>query len=542
MMAYHLTNIQRTSYILSLGLLYILLLIALTLWVSGNDGWLGIVRSFGNEIIPSLKSILYAFYVAGASTLCATWMGFAIYQCDQKTRFSLHWIASLLILPFLLGNSSAAYLQKLIFYDSAIFEAAIRSGWLSMHALGGLGAIWQYGSLGAYLCYLALTQLATQEIQYTRINHLPDRYFYFDIYTSRITSLSAILFLFFYLFSYYEYTKLHLLYKPSVAAGTELATHSLARIYKTISISDPSIANISIFSHSLFLIAIVIGSAFLFLNLWMKIRETNRAIVIPHLKNRPFHKRISSAIYWFTCIVATVFFLSPVIFGIVANLFSFKWENIAPLMDAIFPIMPVALVLTLASSLLAMVARIGWSNWTSKVNIRFALFVALSCVVTAVPPITIAITALYYKGTLLQGSTQYYYLWSLAMLLAYLPLITVFFLASYLSIDKSELDYAKIHKLGLKNIIKDIFGWRFLGIYLLTFLLSTSLILNDYTINNVFSDFVASLSGIFDRSLVGRSENQGLAASLLILSSMLAFSILMVWNFVRRSAIKESLQ
>lgn len=540
-MAYHLmTIIWRAGYIFLISLLLWLLFTASWISVGGSELDRGL--SFGNEIIPSLKSVLYALYVAGASTFCATFAGFAIYQCDQKVRFSLHGIASLLILPFLLGNSSAAYLQKLIFYDSALFEAAIKSGWLSMHAIGGLGAIWQYGSLGAYLCYLALTQLAARETQYARINHLPDRHFYFDIYTSRTASLSVILFLFFYLFSYYEYTKLYLLYKPSVAAGTELVSHGLARIYKTISISAPSMANTYIFSYSWILIGTVIVSAILFLNLWMKAIRISRNIAVLHLKNLSSYKQIKPMMYWFACIMAAVFFLSPVIFGIVDSLFRFSWDNIAPLLDAIFPIIPAALTLTLMSSLLAMVARMHWPDWTSKVDKRFTLFAAFSCIAIAVPPITVAITVLYYKGVLLQGATQYYYLWLLAMLLAYLPLITVFFLASYLSIDKAELDYAKIHKLGLKNTIKDIFGWRFLGIYLLTFLLSMSLILNDYTINNVFSDYVVSLSGIFDRSLVGRSENEGLAASLLILSSMLAFSILIVWNFVKRSVVKEASQ
>ena len=373
---------------------------------------------------------------------------------------------------------------------------AVHGGWLSMHLLGGLGAVWQYGSLGAYLCYLALTQLKVREVEYVHINKLPDHNFYFDFYISRVTSLSIILFLLFYLFSFYEYTKLHLLYKPSVAAGTELAAHSLLRVYKSVSIYDPSAANVHIFNYSLFLMLVVIVSLFLSINVWAKSIEAGRNIIMSGFDRGSPSRQTKDRVYLSICIFAGVFFIYPVIYGFINSIYQFNLDSISPLTNAIGPVIPVALVLTLAASMCAMIARVHWPTYTSRVNSKFAVFVALSCIAIAVPPIAIAITVLYYKGFLPPIAGQNYYAWGSGMLLAYLPLITVFFLASYLSISKEELNYAKVHKVHLINIVKDIFGLRFLAIYLLTFLLSISIILNDHTINNMFSDFVVSLSGV----------------------------------------------
>ena len=526
-------NAFRFSYVLIL-LSPVLLLFAAFLISAGNDD-LNRGVFFDTQILPSLKSILYAFYVAAFSTLLATLIGFSIYQCEKKYKLSLHWFVSLLVLPFLLGSSSAAYLQKIILANSGIFEMAVHGGWLSMHFLGGLGAVWQYGSLGAYLCYLALTQLNMREVEYVHINKLPDRNFYFDFYISRVTSLSIILFLLFYLFSFYEYTKLHLLYKPSVAAGTELAAHSLSRVYKSVSIYDPLAANVHIFNSSLFLMVVVIISLLLSINVWAKSIDAGRNIIMSGFDRGSPSRQTKDRVYLSICIFAGVFFIYPVIYGFTNSIYQFNLDSISPLTNAIGPVIPVALVLTLAASMCAMIARMHWPNYTSRVNSKFAVFIALSCIAIAVPPIAVAITVLYYKGFLPPVASQNYYVWGSGMLLAYLPLITVFFLASYLSISKEELNYAKVHKLHLINIVKDIFGLRFLAIYLLTFLLSISIILNDHTINNMFSDFVISLSGVFDRSLIGRSENETLAASLLLLSSALAFSILFIWTLARRS-------
>ncbi len=535
-------TLKKTSWVRSIYLLFVsaplILLVQFNFTIPIDGNLNNILQS--SFFYTLIKSIFYAFFVASISTVLGLIFSFSIYRIQKHTKANLHLITPILTLPFLLGESSISFLQYILLSNSSIIETAYDYGWVATYLVGSLGSVWQFSLFATYIFFFSTLKENHNQLSFFQVNSVGEYRLFNDYYLPKIKNTLSVTFVLFFLFSLHEYTKMYLLFKPSEGLSNELISHYFSRTYKSISILNPILANSQIIQKSVIVVTISIISCGLALLFFTSALRYSLSLLDKLFFNRnsQIHDSKLKLIYFTIFFLVIASFLYPFVIFLINVNFSPNTQSVLYLLTTIYPASLVSIILIIFSIILAALARIFWSKYTSKLDFKFVILLCITVASLAIPPIalTVITISLSTMGIFKLGMTE---LWGISMFFKFLPLMVAFFLCSFLLVKNDELTFTKIHKVPLLSTLTLLFGKRYITIYLLSLFLTLSLIINETTINNVYSEYVPAISGIFDRSLIGRSENLNLAISLQLFTVLLGSIIILIWNLILITILKE---
>lgn len=501
---------------------------------------LGLLGDTSKVFAPALGrsigvALFAALFIVGIAFILALFM----VRIPAFSRMG-NWLA-ILILPITLGNLSIAFLCKVLFGDTAYFNAVATGGVTGKLAFLLLLHGWQYGILFTYLFWLNFQNIPGTVLDYSRATGFTRYQRIKDIYLPRSRNLTIMLASILFLFTVYEESKLQYLFKPSPGTGSELVTHWLSRSYQSMLVAGPDKANDLAFGAgaTTFLVVLVVLAA-LFLLVHAALRAWTRSKRYPQGGDRSERRTVTRDLKpRVIAIVLIALSLAPVVAAL-SLLPSMVGGGIANL----WPSVGMTLIATAVAGCIAiamgMAARVGWKERLSSFGPRSLPFFLGLVALLLVPPLLVLLSGYAWMGQLGYSWTQVIWpIWVAGHMLLTKPLLGSFVLFSHFRVSTNELDYLQLHGLSKWEIAKTSFLQRFKAEYLLLFILAFSFIWNEGVVNNLFSDFIPSFAANLKMLITGRAADLQQAAAFLWMSITLSLVSVALWfAIVRRGRLQ----
>lgn len=428
------------------------------------------------------------------------------------------WI-TLLIIPIMLGNVSIAFIGKIIFSNSAIFQL---DSFMKFTALTII-QFWQYGTLFIYLFWLNMQNIPSSVLNYAQAIKMSFGEKVKDLLLPACRNLAILLFILNFILSVYEDAKIQIIFKSSVGTHTELISQWLNRSYQSNSLINSLFANEKAIQYSitiLFLALILtMISAFIFSVIYNKTTKLNT----------PFRIAKSKYLSNVLLIGLLVFVFSPLLYTILITVKYFRFEFFHLITPFIFTFLATALAL-LFSVLLGITLRLGWKKTLSSFNNRSLVFFIFLFILQLIPPIVIYLTGFQWlKLTGYQSLWGLQLLWIAGHIILILPLLISFVSVFHFRTSNSELGYMEAQNFSLRQIFKDSFLRRYRAEYLFTFLIGFSFIWNESVINNLLSDFIPSFVSEMKMNIEGRAANYAKGMNYLFVVLGIALTAVWIW-------------
>ena len=429
---------------------------------------------------------------------------------------------NLLIVPVMLGNVSVSFIGKIIFSDLAFFQQSSTIKFLTLALL----QFYQYGTLYTYLFWLVIVNIPRVRLQYAESIRLTPAEKIKDIFLPACKNLAILLFVLNFILSLYEDAKFQLIFKASVGTNTELISQWLSRTYISGSLYSPEFANNSVLALSLLvLVAAVIAiivAAVVYSGAYTGLIRFKR-LRLPNLRG------VTKRYY---PIFLVLFVLLPIIYAVIRTLVDFQFD-IAELVSPVLFTAIAALLAVSFSIILSICLRLGWKRTLASFSHRSLLFFLLLFALQLIPPVAIYLTGFQWLRLTGYGSEwNLKLLWLTGHAILSVPLLTGFILVTHFRTSNNELNYMEAHRIPFGKILMDCFLRRFLAEYILTFLISFSLIWNESVINNLLSDFIPSFVSEMKMNIEGRAADYAKGVNYLLVSLGIALAAVTLWRSI----------
>jgi hypothetical protein len=436
----------------------------------------------------------------------------------------------LLILPVTLGNICIAFACKLLIGDTAFFSAIIDQG--NFFRLGFLIwlQLWQFGLLFVYLFWMNFQGISPGMRQYSAACKFSKGQELIDIYLPHSKNLTVLLICSGFVFSLFEESKIHYLYKASQGTDSELVTNWLTRNYQSSLLADPGLARqVAFNAGSLTFLAAAVTLVLIFIATLGAFGYFSR---LRFLKYKPMSARPGII---GTRLRAALFAVSVLIpLGLTLSRLRFSFDSTLSML--VYPAGMTVLAAglsTLTAIVFGLSGRLGWKKRLQSFSRKSLLFFILLFAILLVPPLVIMICGYQWMAALgYRSELVIDLIWLAGHTILTLPVLGSFILFNHFSVKNNELDYLEVYKLKRREVIRYSFIGRFKANYLLLFLVSFSLIWNEANLNSLFSDYIPSFAAGLKMLITGRAADYTQASGYLLVSLLLGLMAVATWRYI----------
>ena len=478
----------------------------------------------------TLRSMLVALLSAGLCICCGFFYALKLRKIELSSTQG-KWF-SLLIVPFLLGNVSVAFIFKMLLLNNEIKSIAFTSPWIIFGILIVI-QIWQFGSLFAYLLWISLKSISNEQLVFAEVSALTSYEKVRDLYLPHTKNLLILLFLIGFVFSFYEDIKLTLIFSASPGTDSELISHWLYRQFRSDLLINFNFAAVKVASYSfLYILPIAFVGFLLFSGLLTKgitvFSRSRKKIILPEII--PDNKKLKEQKAGRKMPLILLVLLAPVIYLIATQSINYQ-NSVVVLWEPFYLTLLASLIACTLSIILSVALRLAGPVTMGTFNKTSILILALLYTIRLTPPIVLLIAGFKWLNIVnLSHQSAISLFWIIGHCMLSLPLLGSFLFVTHFRVHKKELEYLSIFNIPERSKFYWNFWRRFRGDYLLTFLFATTIIWNEGIINRVFSDSIPSFVSILLRTISSRQADYSEAMTFLFVSILLAALCLFLWT------------
>jgi len=470
-----------------------------------------------------LRSLIFAVTSSSLCIIISLRIAFFLSNIEASSKAGKS--LSLLIVPFLIGNTSTAFIFKIILLRSPLMDWAYQSP-LNLFLILLIIQLWQFGTLFVYLFWLSFKSIQNRFGQYFAAFRLTRFEYFKEICLPHSRNLIILLTFICFIFSFYEDVKISLIFRVSEGLDSEMISHWIYRNFH----SDLLIGyKYAIQNTNHFSLVTMLGLSLSFLIF---------GILFAFLIGRP-QKKISFFTkrqkwnYQFSKI-SIVYFIPPIIVAIpLLSAFVFNdihFEQISPLFSSLILCIVGGSLATICAIFFSFSARLINFNKMGSFNSFSYLFLFLLFVILLLPPIEIMISGYQWIHLLnLSESFSYIFFWLLGHIILSLPLLGGFLIVTHFQVTPNELNYCYVHNVRRNELFRLNFLKKFRTEYFLAFLFAFTLILNEGLLNKVFSDRIPSFISALNESISSKNADYSLSMLYYFLSLIIALLCITVW-------------
>lgn len=516
-------NTNAAIYIL----LIVLIIYLIPVWVKSDESPLSSFSKTNNDFtVVFFRSLIFAILNSLVCIVFGLWLAFKIIQIDLFSFWGK--TISMLIIPFLLGSTSVAFVFKILLLNSELM------GWTyknpsNIFVVLTIIQFWQFGTLFIYLFWLSLKSINVNLNQYAVATKMTRWEYFKDICMPNLKGLIILLSLICFIYSFYEDVKISLIFKVSEGLNAELISHWIFRNYQSniligYNFALQKIARVS--QDTLFGLGVsilLIGIIRYYLpGLFRKIISKNvlnfKARIWINLKRK-----------WnLTSSLLPIMIILPLVLIFSVNKISFERID--------YLLLPLAL--SFIAAFLATTVAIAFSFFTRLVsfdkmgsfNLFSLSFLSWLYVILFIPPLEIMLGGFEWMKLLnLHGFFYMVIFWLFGHSILSLPLLGSFLMVTNFRITSNELNYCKIYNISQRDIFRFNFFEKFKAEYLLAFLFAYTIILNEGLLNKVFSDKIPSFVSALNDSISSKNADYSLSMLFFMVSIIVAFTSVGIW-------------
>ena len=475
-----------------------------------------------------LRSLVIAFISAICCVLFGMVAGLSLFRISLVS--SRGRALTIVFLPFVLGNISAAFLFKtLLFNSEVLLHAYENTNILSMMLIGM--QVWQFGTLFAYLFWIKRLSIPENNLIYSRISKMNLWENFVHIILPEIKNLIVLLFLMAFVFTLYEDSKTNLIFKASQGTDSEMISHWLQRNFRKDIMVNFNYAGENVFSLSWFVILPISLLCFSLLAVALSGFLGKLVPRIPLNLSKPsanISKIFGSLIQYL--ILALI--VAPIIATFIIQPISLH-GNLNLLGKPLILSAIAAMISSLFAVFLGVSLRLAFSRIMGDLNRKSVLVIACLFLVLLLPPIVIMLSGFSWMGIVGYSSrVTIIAIWTFGHVFLSLPILGSFLIITHFSVKSKELDFLKVNKVSRFETMKLSFFKRFSLEYLLTFLFAISLIWNEGVLNRVFSDQITSFVSSMETVLSSRGADYSVGMLFFVFSLGLGVAVAIVWNLI----------
>lgn len=475
-----------------------------------------------------LRSIMFAlgsvlFCVVGSFTLA-----YVLRNISSKVLLLL---ASLMMLPFLMGNVSLSFLFKILFFDSIVIESIYQNTSLLFGTMFLL-QFWQNGFLFTYVFLLNNKGVDSNLINYGEINRFSSFEKIKNIYLPKHKNLIILLSIFSFVTSFYESAKFQIILRSSQGTNSELISQTLYNSFKSDLMINAGYASDVIFAKALFfyipLSILIVLIIYMVINFSVS-KLSKSTFQLPQF-DLPLTIKNKIASILMVLIVGII--VSPIVLLFFKQNIGFL--KLSYLLETIsLSGLAAILLLILFAIPLGLSLRIGFLKvFHSFNNKSISAFVVLF-LLYLLPPLALMLCGFEWSSLLnFKGALSTKMFWLFGQCINSLPIIATFIVVIHFYVQNKELIYAKAMRLSNMETIKYSFLKRFKLEYILTLLFAFSIIWNEGTFNKVYSDRIPSYVSEIMRTVSSRNADYSQGMLFFAFSLLISLVCIAIWNVI----------
>lgn len=471
------------------------------------------------------------FFAIGSVLICVVGSFSLAYVLRNISSKIVLLFASLMMLPFLMGNVSLSFLFKILLFDSAFITSIYQSTSL-LFAIMLLLQFWQNGFLFTYVFLLNNKGMDSNLVNYGEINKFTSFEKIKNIYLPKHRNLIILLSIFSFVTSFYESAKFQIILRSSRGTNSELISQKLYNGFKSDLMINAGYASDAIFAKSiLFYIPLSVLIVFLIYKMTSltitKLSKSSLQLPALHL-SRTFKNKVAA----FLMILILIVIMTPIFSLFLKQSISFMKLNYFLETIALSGVAASLLIILFAIPL-GLSLRIGFLNiFHSFNNKSISVFVVLF-LLYLLPPLALMLCGFEWSSLLhLKGPFSTRVFWLFGQCVNSLPIIATFIIVIHFYVQNKELIYSKAMRLSNIESIKYSFLKRFKLEYLLTLLFAFSIIWNEATFNKVYSDRIPSYVSEIMRTVSSRNADYGQGMLFFTFSLLISLVCILIWNVI----------
>jgi ABC-type glycerol-3-phosphate transport system permease component len=471
------------------------------------------------------------FFALGSVLFCVVGSFTLAYVMRNISSRVLLLVASLMMLPFLMGNVSLSFLFKILLFDSDVINSIYQSTSL-LFVIMFLLQFWQNGFLFTYVFLLNNKGIDEDLINYGEVNRFTSFEKIKNIYLPNQRNLIILLSIFSFVTSFYESAKFQIILRSSQGTNSELISQKLYNGFKSDLMINARYAADSIFAKSLlFYIPLSILMVFLiYIILNISILKLSKSTIqLPNINLSVISKnRIAS----FLMLSAVGFIITPIIMLFLKQEISFG--KLSYLAETISLSAIAALLLIILFAIpIGLSLRIGFLNVFHSFNNKSISVFIILFLLYLLPPLALMLCGFEWSSFFnFKGSLSTRIFWLFGQCINSLPIVATFIIVIHFYVKNKELIYLKSMRLTNTETIKYSFLKRFKLEYLLTLLFAFSLIWNEGTFNKVYSDRIPSYVSEIMRTVSSRNADYSQGMLFFVFSLIISLACIVIWNVI----------
>lgn len=475
-----------------------------------------------------LRSLLFAL---GSVLFCLAGSFILAYIMRNITSKLLLLLASLMMLPFLMGNVSLSFLFKILLFDSDFIKSIYENTSLLFFVMLLL-QFWQNGFLYTYVFLLNNKAIDENLINYGEVNKFSTFEKIKNIYLPNQRNLIILLSIFSFVTSFYESAKFQIILRSSQGTNSELISQKLYNGFKSGLMINAQYATDTIFAKSILFyipISIVIVFALYKLLNILVLKLSKSALQLPSTNlSKKSKNRVASSVM----LLVLGLIILPIISLFLKQDLSFG--KLSYLIETISLSAIAALLLLVLFALpLGMSLRIGFLKTFHSFNNKSVSVFILLFLLYLLPPLALMLCGFEWSSFFnFKGSLSTRLFWLFGQCVNSLPIVATFIIVIHFSVKNKELIYVKSMKLTNLETIKYSFLKRFKLEYLLTLLFAFSLIWNEGTFNKVYSDRIPSYVSEIMRTVSSRNADYSQGMLFFLFSLFISLACIVIWNVI----------
>jgi ABC-type sugar transport system permease subunit len=502
--------------------------------------FLGLPKSNIDEIFPFvimdedyqvalLRTLVFSILTTFLVIIISFIFGYLLRKFTDKS-FLLY--CSILLIPFLLGSVSVAFIFKVLLWNTDFLTQIFNSS-IYLFLLLGFFQFWQYGTLFIYIFWLNNFGVKKEIVEYSAYYKFTTFEKLKHIYLPFHRNLIILLSIFFFAVNVYESTKLQIIFRASKGTNSEMLSSLFYNTYISESKISPEFATNNLFSQALlFYLPLLLFITFLiyfFINLCINGFSKNKTVIGPIFTLTARSKNTISKVFVFLIILIVIL---PILAILLKQ--SISIADMEHLIKTISLSLVASVLLLVVFVLpLAYFLRIGYKDYFEKIT-RQNLWIFLSLfLLYLVPPLCLMLFGFEWSSFLgISGELSTTTAWIIGQCINALPIIASFVFVIHFVVKNNEIEYLQTMRASTSEIIKWSFIKRFRIEYIMTFIFTFSTIWNEGTFNKIYSDTIPSYVSEILRTVNSRNADYSVGMLYFLFSLTLAIICVGLWNVI----------
>lgn len=482
-------------------------------------------EDYFNALLRSLFFAIGSVIICVVGSFC---LGYVLRNISSKVLLLL---ASLMMLPFLMGNVSLSFLFKILLFDSEFITSIYQSTSL-LFVIMFLLQFWQNGFLFTYVFLLNNKGVDSNLVEYGEINSFTSFEKIKNIYLPKHRNLIILLSIFSFVTSFYESAKFQIILRSSQGTNSELISQKLYNGFKSDLMINAGYASDALFAKSLlFYIPLsVLIVFFIYKMTSLTIAKLSKSSLQLPQFNLSIKVKNNTATFLMILIISII--ITPILLLFFKQNISFM--KLGYLLETIsLSGLAASLLIILFAIPLGLSLRIGFLNiFHSFNNKSISVFIVLF-LLYLLPPLALMLCGFEWSTLLnLKGSLSTRVFWLFGQCVNSLPIVATFIIVIHFYVQNKELIYSKAMRLSNMETIKYSFLKRFKLEYLLTLLFAFSIIWNEGTFNKVYSDRIPSYVSEIMRTVSSRNADYSQGMLFFTFSLLISLVCILIWNII----------